>query len=182
MIELEYQNTEEEWLELSMYLNHSNEQYQKRIKLARIICILGFLYFVVRDSYIIITNYINGYRDFGVMLILLVISIILTIISFFYSDTIVDKFNRYSIKKDIKKMDDIFNKNIKVILNEETLTIITVKGNTNVHLSAIEDVQIIKDCICIIFKGRSSLMIPKEAFKDKEDKINFEETVRGYSK
>ncbi|NFG24615.1 YcxB family protein [Clostridium botulinum] len=176
MIEVRYKNTEEQWVDFSIYKMNSQSNKDRLATLRRNLFLgiglfIGVLYCVLG-----IQEYSKGESP--------IFSIVLGVI--FAGAGIFGYFKlpTYWIKRAKKNFKDLFKKNekslgrtIEVFLEKDGLIINRNKEKTKLLLNNITDVTEINNCLYVISNDNLGIVIPNNAFENTDDKINFKNTI-----
>ncbi|WP_315081671.1 YcxB family protein [uncultured Clostridium sp.] len=176
MVEVRYKNTEEQWVDFSIYKINNDRSHEKLAKLRRHL-FLGIGFFIaVLYCVLGMQEYSKGESPIFSIL-LAVIFALLGIGGYLALPT-------YWVKKTNKNLKEIFKKNekslgrtIEVLLEKDGLTINRNKEKTKILLNSITDVTEINDCLYVISNDNPGIVIPNDAFENKDDKINFKNTI-----
>ncbi|SFC85280.1 hypothetical protein [Clostridium uliginosum] len=179
MIEVKYKNTEEQWIDFSIYKTNNSEVHQKSVKIRKRIVVFLGLFIGVLYCILGMQEYNQGNSPiFSIIFALIFITLGIT------SPCYLPKFWLNKAKKNLKERlkndEGILGKNITITLNKEEMNITKKKHKNSVPLSLITDFTTIDDCLCISFEGNEEVIIPYDAFKSDEDKKIFEDTIKKY--
>ncbi|AOR24970.1 hypothetical protein BGI42_12700 [Clostridium taeniosporum] len=176
MIEVRYKNTEEQWVDFSVY-KMSSQSEKDRLAILRRNLFLG-IGILIGVLYCILA--MQDYQKGDSPAFSIILGIVFTGIGIFGYF----KLPTYWIKRAKKNFKDFFKKNervlartIEVLLERESLIITRNKEKIKILLSNITNVEEVNNCIYIIAKDNSGIVIPNDAFKNQDDRVNFKVAI-----
>lgn len=178
MIEVRYKNTKEQYLDFSMYRAINSKSYKRSVKIKT--AMISIMLIISSIIYGVVS--INKSSDEKVMKVGLAFSgifFILGIINIF----VFKKYIYRTLKKTmIKSLEnsDIFGRTIKVRLDEEVLEVFSGKSKLKLDMDSIMEIKEVEEYIWVSVRNHIGLVIPINAFKRKQDREDFVNTVKLY--
>lgn len=179
MIEIRYKNTEEQFLDFSMYRAVNSKSYKRSVKIKT----------AMISAMLIISSLVYGYvsinrsSDEKIMKVGLVFSgvfFILGIVNIFVFKYYIYRTLKKTMMKSLKNSTDIFGKTIKVRFDGESIDVFSGKSKLKIDMDSILEIIELNEHVCVSVKNYAGLVIPFNSFKKEQDRADFVEQIKAY--
>lgn len=137
----------------------------------------GFRFLVPTICAVIIIILCIAQSDFMLIIIEVIVLTILSVISFFFSDSFAKPLLLRSIKKEImnlKKTGKLpYSPKASLTFDDNSITEITPEMETKVNYLVVERIVTVETAVYVYFSSAQAFIIPLTAFADKENRIQF---------
>lgn len=169
MIELKYRNTEDQICDFSMYRATNSEDYKKTLKKKSYT--MSALFIAAALIYIFMGFKIRNQEQLMFGVVLASIFALFAVINFFFFEKYANNHVKKTIKKSLIKKGNLIDTDIKVKFDGKKIKVVRGKEKSNIKPESIIEIVELNDCVCIAAKGDVGIVIPYNAFKTKEDRI-----------
>lgn len=178
MIEVKYKNTEEQYLDFSIYRAVNSKSYKRSVKIKT--AMISAMLIISSIVYAFVS--INRSSDEKIMKVGFVFSgifFVLGIINIFVFKKYIYRTLKKTMIKSLKNS-DIFGKTIKVRLDGESLEVFRGKSKLKLDMDSLLEIKEVDEYIWVSVRNHIGLVIPTNAFKRKQDREDFVNAVKLY--
>ena len=176
MIDVKYKNTEKQICDFSMYRATNSESYKKALKKRSYI--LFFMFCAAALIYVFIGFKMKDQGKLPMGIIFAVLFFICGLINLVFFDKFANRHVKKTILKTLKEKGNIIDSNIKFKFDGKIIKVARNKEKSSIKLESILEVVHLNDCLCIAAKGDLGIVIPFEAFKNKDDILKLENSLK----
>lgn len=179
MTEVRYKNTEEQFLEFSMYRAVNSKSYRRSVKMkTAMVSIMLIISSIVYGVVSMMRN--SDEKIMKVGFIFSAIFFILGIVNIFVFPKYIYRNLKKTIMKKLKDSKDMFGKTIKVRFDKELIEVFSGNSKLKIDMNSILDVVEMNGYVGVAVRNYAGLVIPVSSFKNENDKVNFINNIKDY--
>ena len=176
MIDVKYKNTEIQICDFSMYRATSSESYKKALKKRSYI--LSIMFCVAALIYVFAGFKMKDQSKLPMGITFAVLFFICAIINLFFFHKFANNRVRKTIIKTLRQKGNMIDSTIKFKFDGKIIKLIRNKEKSLIKVESVLEVIHLNDCLCIATKGDPGIAIPFDVFKNKDDIVKLENSLK----
>lgn len=179
MIEVRYKNTEEQFLEFSMYRAVNSKSYKRSVKMKTAMVSIMLIVSSIVYGYVSMIQ-INDEKIRKVGIIFSAVFFILGVVNIFVFPKYIYRNLKKTILKNLKSSKDMFGKTIKVRFDKDTIEVFSGKSKLKIDINSVLDIVEMNEYVGVSIRNYAGLVIPVASFKKNQDKAEFINNIKAY--